>query len=154
MRKSFIKLAREAQDIDVDEAAERSGLTRYEFSDLETHEDEFYDVLSLESVRRVCDVLHLDLKALLNSRYLNQGGHAPPDPPSSLEDTIIRQRNALGLTHERLGNLAGIKEDFIRAVENDSGALESWPLDQINFLANALNLPIEVLVISRKGQPV
>jgi DNA-binding XRE family transcriptional regulator len=132
---------------DTDVAA-RAGLSIHEYCDVESYEDEAFRVVHLGKMRRLCDVLGLDILDLFAIGCASCGkreqvatGHQGP------RDEMIRARRAnLGLTQDQLGDLIGFETVAIADMETDPDFLETWSVELIVELAGHLELPAQVLL--------
>jgi DNA-binding XRE family transcriptional regulator len=125
-----------------------AGLSIHEYCDVESYEDEAFRVVHLGKMRRLCDVLGLDILDLFaigcascGKREQVAAGHQGP------RDEMIRARRAnLGLTQDQLGDLIGFETVAIVDMEKDPDFLETWSVELIVELAGHLELPAQVLL--------
>jgi hypothetical protein len=61
-------------------------------------------------------------------------------------ELISKCRTALDLTREQLGNLIGFETVAIEEMEQDLDFLERWPVELIQQLAIALEIPVHALL--------
>jgi hypothetical protein len=132
-------------DVDV---AQRSKMTVYEYGDIESHSDELVSVPPLYHVKKLLNVLQLDLLdtiglectfCKLPELRLKYAGK-----PRSL--IVLEQREAKRFDRKQLGDMIGFYEDEIRLIETYTAHLESWVIENIIKLAESLTIPPQVLL--------
>lgn len=148
---NFVKFAREKLQLDMEDVAERCGLSWYEFRDIESHEDEFFTSLPVGISKCICEALQLDFRQLLKKRYPTKGRETVSFSQVEQTALIVKRRFELGLSEKELEDAVGLKDGVVGKLESGDISLESWPLDQINLLAKALALPLIALVCSESS---
>ena len=117
-----------------------------EYHDLESYPDEAFRVLKLANILCVCDQLSLDLGKLFGWEV---------DEGQSLAGTgqegfIKEHRRNRGLSIAELSDASGVKEEGIIEAEMDASALLTWPIEFVEALADALQLPPAELISAVK----
>jgi len=69
-----IREARRRLGLSEDDVAARAGLSWNEYFDLELHDDEAFDVVHLRTMKKVAEVLHLDVLDRRHDLHLAMGG--------------------------------------------------------------------------------
>jgi transcriptional regulator with XRE-family HTH domain len=143
-----IQIRREALGLKLEDVAATAALGVSAYWDIELHEDEAYSVANLSHLRAILKLLGLDMLPLFDidcEFCKNQGLRLDLfDVPRS--DLVTRRRVELGLTREQLGDLVGFEIIAIEWMEQGSDFLESWSIELIQDLANALSLPVHALL--------
>lgn len=139
-----IKAAREQLGLTDVKAAEKVGLSIYEYGDLESYDNEAETVLDLGKLKKLCETLEIDLFELFSldrpeSHYLTYD-------LERRNDIVSERRNALGLSQDELGDKVSFYGHVIQEMEDDSDFLESWCLEDVIALAKSLNVPSWVLI--------
>lgn len=124
-------------------AAERSGLSIYEYGDIEQHADEFETAISTGAARRVCHMLGLELRSLLG---LPQ---ATAESISNVSDVIRRARERKKLSPLQLADQIGFNEETVRSLESTAEFVDTLPLRVLYDLEDALTLERGSLVRER-----
>ena len=139
-----IREARERLALTDGELASRVGLLISAYDDIEQHADELRSSVELGTVRRICDVLELDLFELVG---------LPTDVPPTASETrarneLIRSRmRDLKISTKQLAWQLGFDEVAITEMLEDSDFLETWPLELIASLATHLDIPLHALLM-------
>lgn len=146
----FLRSRRESLGLTDGDVAARAGMTIHEYGDIEQHEKESTDVVSLRQLRRVLSVLESSIPLFLGSIEI-----APPASTQEIQyfyasraDLIKKSREAMGIAPKDLAETLGYDVDAINALENDPTFLDEWPLELIGRLAQELRLPLRVLTDS------
>ena len=128
--------------------AKEVGLSIEEYSDVERHADELFSTVELHTAKKICESLKLDFFFLLKMRCaFCEEGRPYSDEYSRRRDELIRiRRNQLGLTVEALGDCIGFETVAVNNMESDPNYLETWPVRFIDDLADALDVPLQILV--------
>jgi len=143
-----IKAARERFGLTLADVAARSGLSWNEYFDVELHDDEAFTVVHLRHLKKLCEVLQLDLLDLLGIEcaFCGKQEQAAAMPPVPRDELIRTRRVAFGLTQDQIGDLIGFYTVAIVDMENDPGFLERWSVELIVELAGYLEVPVQVLL--------
>lgn len=145
-----IQKAREQAGMSDTEVAARSGLSIYEYGDVEAHDDEFITAIPLRAVKAICEALHLNLVELLALEPLagaDLRSTLPADLAGLSRHVILRKRReSLGLSIPEVADAIGFEDIAIERAEADSGHLESLPIQVIAGLAGRLKLPLGNLI--------
>lgn len=144
-----IREAREALALSDAEVAGRTGLTLADYADLEQTATAPWEAVDLRHVKRVCEVLGLDLWDLLDLRCGYCAGSGPPAreqsrPPRN--ELIRHRREALGLWSNALAARLGVRHESIESMETDPNFLEGWPIAFVEDLAQTLDIPAQTLL--------
>jgi hypothetical protein len=133
------------RDIDV---AAHAGLSIDEYFDVEMHGDEAFTVVHLRHLKKLCEVLQLDLLDLFGIECAFCGGqqHAARLAPTPRDELILARREALGLTPDQLGDLIGFETVAIKDMEKNPDYLEGWSVELVVELAGHLKVPAQVLL--------
>lgn len=145
---ALIKAKREAlgfSDVDV---AQKSGLSIYEYGDIEQHENELFNVTALHQVRRLARVLGLSIDDIMIAAHVGYEATAQQSASSDLprNSVVGRARKSIGLSREQLAEALGYGTDAVDALETDPMFLENWSLDLIVTLAKTLRLQVRRLL--------
>lgn len=143
-----IKKRRQEMGLSEIEAAKSSDMSIHEYGDIEQHKDEIFLYPDLSHVKKLCEILDLDLFELLNIQCVFCA-----DPSSyrhyfslSRSQLIAIQRNVIGISIKELGDQIGFHESEIEKLEIDPEHIESWPIGYIQDIAFIINVPIQVLL--------
>jgi transcriptional regulator with XRE-family HTH domain len=143
-----IREARQRLGLSETDVAARAGLSPNEYLDLEAHENEAADVVHLSDLKKLVEVLHLDLLGLfgIGCVFCEHPELPTPDPHVTRNDLVRRTREAMGLSEDDLGDRVGFETVAIVAMESDPEFLESWSVGLVQELAAVLGLPLQVLL--------
>lgn len=139
-----IKSARERKRMTDVQVAEKTGLSIYEYGDLESYDNEAETVLDLKKLKVLCKVLEISLFDMF-SLEKPQSNYFHYDKKER-NDIVFNRRKALGFTQDELGDKVGFHGYVIQEMESDSEFLESWCLEDVVSLAETLGLPPWVLI--------
>lgn len=128
---------RERLKLNASEVAKASGLTIHEYEDLEDYDDEVISVVPLSKLKSVCRVLDLDILFLLG---INPEFKASEKTFESCESLLRSAREKCGLSIGQVGDEIGIYDWSIAEVENDSSNLDKWVVEDIQALADVLDI--------------
>lgn len=112
--------------------AERSGLSIYEYGDVEQHADEFETAISSGTARKVCHVLGLELRSLLGLPQLMSG------EMKDVSDLIRIARGDRMLSQAELAERIGFTEETIHSLESTPEFVDSLPLTVLYELEASL----------------
>jgi transcriptional regulator with XRE-family HTH domain len=133
----ILKQKREALGIDEVKISHLTGLSVYEYGDLEAYPNEFFDQISLGEAKRVCQVLQIDIKSLLPGCVESDN----PQPRVIHRNVLVTQeRERIGLTREQLANQIGYETVAIDQVEAEEGYLDSMSPSAILDIARVLKI--------------
>jgi transcriptional regulator with XRE-family HTH domain len=136
----IIKARRLELQLSDEAVARRSGITIYEYGDLEQHADEFLSALSSSQIKKVCDCLTLDFIELIEHEVGTLSltkDHKQSGPRNLL---ITKKRNALGISQSQLAESLGFEPSIVVEIEQDPTFLDRWPIELILALGKALDL--------------
>lgn len=144
-----IRAAREAWGLSTAEVAGRTGLALPDYADLEETPGALREAIDLRHLKRVCEVLELDLFALLDLLCGYCGGEGAPvhdqaRPPR--HERVRARREALGLPAETLAARVGVRVEAIDAMTRDPNFLDTWPVAFVEDLARLLETPAQSLL--------
>lgn len=138
----IIKQNRERMKLTDSFVAEKVGMTIHEYGDIEQYEDELFTVTQLGEVRKLCELLNIEICDLLNlDRSLVASKHVEPNK------LVHDKRISLGLSKEQLAEKIGFETLVVDQIENDAEFLERWSFELIKELALTINEPVEKLVV-------
>jgi len=138
-----IRKRREELGLTESEIAERVGISIYEYGDIEQHANELVSVSPLNVVRKLCNVLNLDMMDLLE---------IPADGSQVVSsedgrDKLIRSRmETLGMSEAKIASRLGYEDAAISQLVSDPSFLETWPIESIARLAVALRISPTLLI--------
>lgn len=133
----FLKSARTSLGLSGREVCERTGLSIYQYSDLELRSDEFFDTISVADARKVCQALEVDLKCLIprgEHRIANTAGS------HSGSEVVTKTREGLGLSIEQVADRIGFETATVALVEEDEKNIEALNLSTVLSLAEVLEI--------------
>lgn len=144
-----IRAARDALGLSDAEVAGRTGLALAEYADLEETPGAVREAVDLRHLKRVCEVLDLDLWTLLGLVCGYCGGKGSPvhdqvRPPR--HEQVRGRRQALALSSEALAARLGVRVDAADAMARDPNFLDTWPAAFVEDLARLLELPAQALL--------
>lgn len=147
----IIRARREALGFSDYEVAQKSGLSIYEYGDLELRADEVISVAQIGDLRRVCKTLGINLFTLFGLQpQLSEGASADPSDDALPRNALLaKRRHDLNLSESELGDMIGFETSAISDMEAKEGFLETWSFELVGRLASALNIPIEVLLTKK-----
>lgn len=130
------------------DVANESNISIAEYNDIEAYPDELYTVVHLQVVKRICDVLSINLMDLLGlgCRFCEDGQPFIEIYLLSRNLLISKQRTKLGLSLDDVGNQIGFESRAIERMENESDFLDKWCLENIDNLSKALCIPLQILL--------
>lgn len=114
--------------------AERTGLSIYEYSDIEQHADEFETAISAGTARVVCHTLGLEMRNLLG---LPQRA---PKETESVSELIRSTREKRGLSEAELAERIGFAEETVHSLESTPDFADTLPLSVLYELEGVLGL--------------
>jgi transcriptional regulator with XRE-family HTH domain len=144
----LIKSRREALGLTDVQVAEATGLSIHEYGDIEQHADEIFTVTELRQVRKLAARVGIDLFQLfdLSCAFCEQSQSFQQEYSLPRNELIRRQRTALGLTQDQLGDQIGFDVVAIQDMETSEDFLEGWSFELIRDLAKILKTPVQVLL--------
>jgi transcriptional regulator with XRE-family HTH domain len=143
-----IKMRRKELGLTDVEASKETGLSIYEYGDIEQHADEIFAVTSLSKVKEILRILKLDFFELfeIHCVFCGESQACVKEYALARHELIRKRREGKGLSREELGNRLGFYEAEIENLETYPDHLETWPIDLIKSLATELNVPIQILL--------
>lgn len=141
-----MRARRHALGLTMSDVASRSSLTIDEYADIEDHEGEARSVVHVRDLKRVCEVLNLDLLELMGIEcpFCEQRSALVARSPRN--ELVQAQRRALGISEEELGDRVGFEKSAIQDLEADPDYLDGWSLSLVVRLAAELDLPPQRLL--------
>jgi transcriptional regulator with XRE-family HTH domain len=144
----IIRTRRELMGITKEEVASYASISLMEYYDIEGYGDEAYTVVPLGVMRSICKRLNLDLLSLFG---IEDANHANDEMDISLfklprNELILHSRTKLGLSQDDLGDRIGFETVAVEDMERDPDFLERWSIELIQNLANALEIPVYLLL--------
>jgi DNA-binding XRE family transcriptional regulator len=129
------------------QVAQRAGLSIDEYFDVELHPDEIYTVTPLGTVKNLAHVLGFDFMSLFEMPCPFCCGAIVLDDYSLPRNVLIRKkRENKGLSADQLGDRIGFATVAVNNMEADPAFLETWALVYIQELAEAIDVPFQVLL--------
>lgn len=142
-----IKLRREELGLTDSEGARLSGLSIYEYGDVESYKDEIFNVVPLYHIKKLCLGLKVDFLTLFEMPCaFCQGDKYLMDYILHRNELIKKKREESGLSIETLGDKVGFFPIEIQNLETYTAHLESWVLDNIFKLSSVLKIPSQILI--------
>lgn len=131
------------------DVADRGGVGREAYRDIEAYEDEAYTTVPLANLRSIASILGLNLLSLfeLPSAFCSnsQSGSIKILP----RNLIVQEREkALGIGRSQLSDLIGFEEQTIARMESEPDFLEEWSVDLIVQLAKILQVSPHLLIVA------
>ncbi len=144
-----LRAAREALGLSDAEVAGRTGLALADYADLEANPDALREAVDLRHLKRVCEVLGVDVWDLLGLACGYCRGKGPPAreltaPPR--HELVRTRRAAVGLSRDALAARLDVRADAIDAMARDPNFLDTWPAAFVEDLARTLEVPVQALL--------
>jgi len=143
-----VKARRQDSGLKEADVAKKTGLSVYEYRDIEQHANEIFTVTELHQVKKLCEVLNFDFADLFEIRcaFCEEGQPYLQDYSLPRNELIRKRREEMGLSREEMGDRVGFYESEIENLETNPDHLETWPMDFIKDLSNEINAPLQVLL--------
>ncbi|HEX7126677.1 MAG TPA: XRE family transcriptional regulator [Thermodesulfobacteriota bacterium] len=144
-----LRAAREALGLSDAEVAGRTGLALADYAHLEASADAVRQGVDLRHLKRVCELLGLDLWDLLGLRcgYCRGKGRPARELASPARHELIRaRRDALGLARDALAARLDVRIEAIDSMMRDPNFLDTWPAAFVEDLARTLEVPVQALL--------
>lgn len=125
------------QDVEV---ARTVGISIHEYCDLEQHTAEFETAISMDTAKRICRALGLDLRSLMD---LPASSH---EYGTDVTQLIRRSRELQRLNQSQLADAIGFTEETIRSLESTPGFQGTLPIVVLGDLERALGLSEGTLI--------
>lgn len=141
----YVRGKREALGISVDEMAAGCLMSKSEYLDVESYENELFDVVSLEKIRLIANAIEVDTCDLFGVKRVEM------DLEKSFVGTRILDR---GISITAVSDYVGIEEVCVKDVAEDILNIGSWVLTPILSLAEVLKMDVGLLLVkysTRKG---
>ena len=148
------KIAKRRMELNLKDTqvARQAGLSIDEYCDIEQHADEIYTVTPLGTVKNLVHVLGFDFMSLFEMPCAFCGGEIIADEYSLPRNVLIRKRREnKNLSSDQLGDQIGFNAVAVDNMEFDPEFLETWPLDCIQILAQAIDVPLQILLAVKCG---
>jgi DNA-binding XRE family transcriptional regulator len=144
----IIKASRVRLGLTEDEVSKRAGISWNEYFDIELNPKEALEVARLGQVKRVCEVLGLDVLDLfdISCAYCGPNTDNPCGEQGSRSRLISRRRTELGMSVEGLADRIGFDPAAIRDMEMDPMYLDRWPVELVLELSGVLDIPPQRLL--------
>jgi transcriptional regulator with XRE-family HTH domain len=118
------------------EVSAKSGLSIYEYGDLEAHSHEFYEQISMAQAKKICEVLKVNIRD-----FVPECTSAVSSVPLLSRNLILSQeRQRAGLTRKQLAEQIGYEVIAIEEAEASEENLDSMCLASVLDIANALKI--------------
>jgi transcriptional regulator with XRE-family HTH domain len=142
IRKRRLELRLEASAL-----AGLAGISLASYRDIESYPDEIYTLVPLTVIKKLFAALNLDLLGTLGivCRFCGENLAHIESSAVPRNELIRRARLRLGLSKADLANRSGLSE-FEEELEADPEHLESWRFSMIVELADALQVPVQLLL--------
>ncbi len=141
-----IRAAREALGLSGAEVAGRTGLALADYADLEASPGALHEAVDLRHLKRVWEVLGVDLWGLLALAcgYCRGKGPLARELTGPARHELVRmRRDALGFGRDALAVRLGVRAD---AMARDPNFLDTWPAAFVEDLARTLEIPAQALL--------
>lgn len=124
------------------------GISIHEYGDIEQHPNEILLVTDLSKVKKVCEILGIDIMTLVDIKCaFCEIGNSYSEVYSLPRNELIRKhRRTMGLTQEEFGDKIGFDVAEVKNLESLSSHLETWPIDYIRDLSNVIEVPLQILL--------
>jgi transcriptional regulator with XRE-family HTH domain len=134
-------------DVDV---AKKLGLTIHEYGDIEQHDHELIEVVSIGTTHRLCDLLGLSLQQVFKISSVDEASHLfDGKRPGEL---VMQRREQKGYSVSDLAQRVGFDETTIESLETIPSFGNSLPVFLLNDIETELGLPEGSLVIADWNQ--
>lgn len=126
----------------------KTGITDDEYWDIRAYPNEIFTVTPLYDVKALMQVLSLDFFDLFEVQcaFCKENNPFLEEYLLPRNELIKKRRMAKGMSEEELGGRVGFSEIAIADMEKDKNYLEEWCLENITNLANALDIPLQILL--------
>ncbi|HEY8370959.1 MAG TPA: helix-turn-helix transcriptional regulator [Thermodesulfobacteriota bacterium] len=144
-----LRAAREALGLSDAEVAGRTGLSLADYAHLEASADAARQAVDLRHLRRVCEVLGVELWDLLDLEcgYCRGRGKPARELARRARHELIRaRRDALGLARDALARRLDVRIEAIDSMMRDPYFLDTWPAAFVEDLARMLEVPAQALL--------
>jgi DNA-binding transcriptional regulator YiaG len=141
----IIVRARDKSGLTPPEAALLTGVSVHTIHDLEQHNDEIFDTVSLGEARRLCLSIDLDLSWLVSHRFndniIDTSGNSIDKATLSTRHFLFsRRRTEINLSKDEVATRLGFGTETIDYMERTSDFFECMPIRVLVELANILSL--------------
>jgi DNA-binding XRE family transcriptional regulator len=138
---------REALGLTDYEIADLAGVPDNVYYDMENYANEAYRVATLGNLRRVINVLGIDISSIVEL----SGAEIISNSTQSLKEKkrneqIAEARKKLCLSQDALADAIGFYVEAVNSMEGDPDFLEKWSLELIAKLSETLNISIYALL--------
>jgi transcriptional regulator with XRE-family HTH domain len=140
-RRRLIAQRREQLGIGIAEIARRIGVSLSEYRDVELYEGELTMVLALNNARSLAAILGFEIGTLLGAGSLAESASNKPR-----HIVLAEARARLGVSTNEMAEAIGFDEAFVRGIENDDSALETYPYDVLRIVADYLTVDPRVVL--------
>jgi ribosome-binding protein aMBF1 (putative translation factor) len=136
-RHRLIEQRREQLGIGKEEFARRIGVSESMYRDVEFYDNELTMVLPLKNARSLAAILGFDLGTFLGAGALAGTQRASIKPRHVI---LAEARQRLGVSTTKMADDIGFQEVFVKTIEADGEALDTYPYEVLKIVANYLKL--------------
>ncbi len=140
--RQIIKIQRETMGFNLEELANKIGITKESLRDIEDYDEEIYD-LDMATIRRISKILNVSLDSLFDIK----------DEPKEMKNKFSRnkiikiQREAKKLSLEELAEMIGFYPEVLKKVEGEPEAIDyALPISAVLTLSTILDIPFNILL--------
>ena len=146
---NLIERHRLERGLTLEDVSVSTGLNLDSYWDVERHSDKIYSNVSLGVVRRILQVLGINLYAIIESHCGKSGNDYDPVMYWGLgrHEIIAARRAELGFSEEEFGDILGFEIVAIREIERSPDGIDNYHMDFLNELAVSLKLDATFLAM-------
>jgi transcriptional regulator with XRE-family HTH domain len=143
-----IKQRRWQLNLTKQEVAGLAGLNYDSYWDIEEHEDEIENAVSLRDIKRLLEVLGMDLLETLSITCADEKKVTSADSAYTLprNELVRKMREKKGVTSEQFADSAGFSLEAFQRLEEEPEEIDNWELNDILVLSERLAIPIHLLL--------
>lgn len=144
----MITARRVALGADEVEVAKDSGLSIYEYGDIEQYRDEIFEVTHLRQAKCLCDRLGLDIFEIfdMDCAFCADSAAYHDDYLLPRNELVQKRCAALGFSQEELGDLIGFETIAIVNMEKNPDFFEEWSFELVHNTALVLKVPDQIFL--------
>jgi transcriptional regulator with XRE-family HTH domain len=147
-----IRAAREKLQLSEHFCAVHSGLSIEAYGDVESHEAEFFDNISLGTARRICWLVQLDLIDLVTQFFATTMRVSSTTSDADFfgrHSLVLATRLKKGLSESALATAIGFSDIVVEMLERTPDFIESLPIGVVIAIAHVLSLDPSLLICRR-----
>jgi transcriptional regulator with XRE-family HTH domain len=142
----LIRAARESSGLVAGQVARRLDMSAAAYSDVEQHPDEITTNVSLADVKRLCEVLGLDIWTLVVAEFDEQPIRGDNSAGAHRHVLLRTYREARKASISEVAAAIGFDDETILSGETDDHFIETLPLGVIHAWSRYIGLPVEKLI--------